>query len=623
MESPLARAELKLQKESYTATKCAWVTEWLPDICSLRALSFWVGDGYFGDYEYHITHTPCEPVINERQLFHVPDRVIELYPQDPDLKPLGAVSYLGVPLLDTDERILGHLAVLHTEPLPEDPRVIAIFNIFAGRAAAELRRLRRDRDLREREQKLSRLIGSTMDAIVELDGDLALTGMNSAAANTFGCAAEDVIGKSLKQIVTRESYEKLTHLTAPLKGQPEGKQSLWIPDGIQAVRVGGETFPAEATVSRFELSGQTFFTLILRDIDERIEAEAQIRSLLNETDYLRSELEELHGFDNIVGNSEPLRRVLADVEKVAGGDTTVLITGETGTGKELVARAIHKRSPRAEKPLIRVNCAAIAPNLQESEFFGHEKGAFTGATQRREGRFKLAHGGTIFLDEIGEMPLDLQTTLLRVLQEGEFEPVGSSRTESIDVRVITATNRNLKDMVDNGTFRGDLLYRLNVFPIHMPPLRERGEDVVLLAQVFAQAFASQRGQDVPALTPGARARLQRYDWPGNIRELQNVIERAFITSKDGWTLNFDRAFPEDATGVAIGGNHPVAETEDDERVFTVTELQELEKSNLRRALESAGGKISGPGGAAEMLGLNPNTLTSRIKTLGIRRPRNR
>jgi transcriptional regulator with GAF, ATPase, and Fis domain len=225
--------------------------------------------------------------------------------------------------------------------------------------------------------------------------------------------------------------------------------------------------------------------------------------------------------------------VLADIEQVAKGQTTVLITGETGTGKELMARAIHHRSRRADKPLITVNCAAIPATLQESEFFGHEKGAFTGATQRRDGRFKLADGGTIFLDEVGELPLDLQAKLLRVLQEGEFEPVGSSKTLRVDIRVIAATNRNLERMVKDGTFRNDLLYRLNVFPIHVPPLRERRDDTVLLAQAFAQHLARRSGQTVAPLTEADTRKLMRYDWPGNVRELQNVIERAFITSHDG------------------------------------------------------------------------------------------
>ncbi len=602
-------------------TKCAWVTEWLERERRLRALSFWVGDGYYGDFEYDVADTPCEPVINNRRLVHVPDRVLELYAHDPSLEPLGAVSYIGVPLFDTDERILGHLAVLHDAPMPEDERVAAIFNIFAGRAAAELRRLRRDRDLREREQKLSRLIDSAMDAIVELDGELCITGMNRAAERVFGRDARDVRGSPFDTFLTRESRGKLAYLRPDLERQPEGRQSLWIPDGLDATRIDGASFPAEATLSRFELEGRPFYTLILRNINERLEAEERIRDLMSETAYLRAEIDAIHGFDEIVGQSAALRRVLADVDRVAGVDTTVLITGETGTGKELIARAIHRRGRRAQKPLITVNCAAIAANLQESEFFGHERGAFTGATQRREGRFKLADGGTIFLDEVGEMPLDLQAKLLRVLQEGEYEMVGGSQTVRVDVRVIAATNRDLERMAKEGAFRSDLLYRLNVFPLQLPPLRERGEDIVLLAEAFARNFARQRGWTVAPITADCKAKLMAYDWPGNARELQNVMERALITSRDGRRLNLDRALPETASSaVAASAASSVPPAPAGHRILTARELRDLERENLVRALEETGWKISGTGGAAERLGVNPNTLSSRMKAFGIRRP---
>jgi transcriptional regulator with GAF, ATPase, and Fis domain len=268
-----------------------------------------------------------------------------------------------------------------------------------------------------------------------------------------------------------------------------------------------------------------------------------------------------------------------------------------------------------------VNCAAITATLQESEFFGHEKGAFTGALQRRDGRFKLADGGTLFLDEVGEMPLDLQAKLLRVLQEGEFERVGSARTERVDVRVVAATNRDLQAMVRNGSFRQDLLYRLNVFPLHVPALRERGADVALLAEAFAHRFARQRGSALAPLTEADKARLRRYAWPGNVRELENVVERALITSTDGRTLNFARALPEadgDGSASSLAEAIPSVETAP---VLTAAGLEEFERANLLRALEHAGWKLSGTGGAARLLGLHPNTLASRMKALGIERPR--
>jgi formate hydrogenlyase transcriptional activator len=338
-----------------------------------------------------------------------------------------------------------------------------------------------------------------------------------------------------------------------------------------------------------------------------------------EASELLADAEALCSSEEMLGRSPAIRAILLDVERVARADTSVLITGETGTGKELVARAIHHRSNRAARPLVTVNCAAIAAALQESELFGHEKGAFTGATQRRDGRFKLADGGTLFLDEVGEMSLDLQAKLLRVLQEGEFEPVGSSRTLRVDVRIVAATNRNLEDLVRAGTFRSDLLYRLDVFPIHLPPLRERGEDVILLAEHFARCLAKRSGRNVGLLTAESRRRLVDHDWPGNIRELRNVIERALITSTDGHRLDLQRALPAPTSRAAERTGPPLKP--EAERVLADAEIRQLEKANLERALRAAGGRLSGKGGAAALLGLKPSTLASRLRALGIRPPR--
>jgi PAS domain S-box-containing protein len=598
-------------------TRCAWVTEWLPEHRRLRALSFWVGDRFLSDFEYPVAGTACEVVVTEKRRVLIPERVLDLYTTDESLRPLGPVSYLGIPLYDTDRAILGHLAILHDQPLKEDPLIFAIFDIFASRAASELRRIRRDRDLKEREQKLTLLVESAMDAIIEIDADLKVTGVNQAAVDLFGCPPDRLVKRPFADRLTSESHGKLIYLTKQLAARTAGLSSLWIPEGIVALRSSGDYFPAEATLSLFEFNGKRYFTLILRDINQRLQAEERIRSLIGEADYLRSTLDELQGFEDLIGESEVLRRVQEDVGRVAPGNTTVLITGETGTGKELIARAIHRHSPRAERQLIRVNCAAIAPSLQESEFFGHEKGAFTGAAQRRDGRFKLAHGGTIFLDEVGEMPLDLQAKLLRVVQEGEFEPVGSSTTEHVDVRVVAATNRDLAHLVELGTFRRDLLYRLNVFPIHVPPLRERGSDVLLLAQKFASGFARQRGMAEPILTARHRAMLLNYRWPGNVRELQNVIERALITSADSRTLNLERALPEESKRPSESDiRQPVARNAGD-GILTARDLQDLERASIERALTMAMWKVSGPGGAAEILGMIPSTLASRIKSLGI------
>lgn len=351
-------------------------------------------------------------------------------------------------------------------------------------------------------------------------------------------------------------------------------------------------------------------------MNDRIEAEQRISALLEQTASLRAEIGSLQGFGEIIGRSTAIRNVLRDVDAVAATDATVLILGVTGTGKERVAATIHQRSHRCSAPLIKVNCAAIPANLQESEFFGHERGAFTGATQRRDGLFKRAHRGTIFLDEVGELPLELQAKLLRVLQDGEIQPVGGAHVISVDVRVIAATNRDLARAVKDGTFRMDLLYRLNVFPITVPPLRVRGEDILLLAQVFARNAARRRGWHEARITPEDEARLKAYDWPGNVRELENVIERAIITSKDGRSLNLSRALPETypAIGHAEAPAHGV-----DGRILTTAELRALERVNIIRALAQADGKIAGAGGAAALLGMNPNTLASRMKSLKIPR----
>jgi PAS domain S-box-containing protein len=576
-------------------------------------------------------------VIKNERLIHIPDRVIELYPRDPDLPEIGAVSYMGVPLKDLDGQILGHLAVLDNAPMPEEPRSMTVFRIFAERAAAELRRLRAEADVREREQKLGRLVDSAMDAIVELDGNFSVTMMNPAAEKLFACVSAEVVGRRFDAFLDEASRQRITRIVEDLDRRPEGQRYEWIPGSLVALRADGDSFRAEATLSRADLHGRPFYTMILRSMDERLKAEAKIRALTAEAELLREELQSLGGFAGIIGTSPAMKRVVLDIEQVAETDATVLVTGETGTGKEVIARAIHAASRRRDRPLVKVNCAAIPASLIESEFFGHEKGAFTGATQKREGRFALADTGTIFLDEIGELPLELQGKLLRVLQEGEFEPVGSSKTCAIDVRVIAATNRDLRAEVQAGRFREDLFYRLNVFQIHAPPLRERGGDVGLLATAFADTCGQRMGRVVDPPDADDIARLQVYSWPGNVRELQNVIERAIITSR-GTCLNLDRAMPpitgvgervapsttaEVPGAVAQAGADATAvdAAEDRPRIRTVQELHALERENILRALDASDWRVSGTGGAAELLGMKSSTLNSRMRALGIRRPR--
>ena len=595
-------------------TRGAWVTEFDPERRRLRALAFWHGGKWIEDWEAAVDGTPCQVVVEARRLVHYPDRVVDLYPHDPSLRGANAVSYMGVPLVDLDGSVLGHLAVLDVQPMPDDPIRRAMFEIFAGRAAAELRRLRAERELRSRQAQLAGLIESAMDAIVELDGELRVTGMNPAAERTFELRAEHARGMPLTGLVSPSDAPKLEALLRDLRGRPPNSRSAWVPGGFIGLTVGGSTFRAEGTLSLFELDRQQHLTLILRNVDERLEAERRIAALTTEAEYLRSELRDLGRSGEILGNSAALLHTLAEVRQVAPADTTVLILGETGTGKELFARAIHEGSPRRGKPLVKVNCAAIPATLIESEFFGHERGAFTGATARRDGRFTLADGGTIFLDEVGELPLELQGKLLRVLQEGEFEPVGSSRTRKVDVRVVAATNRDLRRAVVEGKFREDLYYRLSVFPLSLPPLRERGNDVLLLAESFAREFAARTGQRLAPIGPDAASTLRGYAWPGNVRELQNVVERAVITARDG-KLDFARAIP---TTLGGNGGTPLPETSS---VLTARDLARLERENLRRALEATHWQIAGEGGAAKLLGLAPSTLASRVKALRLRRHR--
>jgi transcriptional regulator with GAF, ATPase, and Fis domain len=333
--------------------------------------------------------------------------------------------------------------------------------------------------------------------------------------------------------------------------------------------------------------------------------------------YLKEEVIEAKAFGDLVGQSAALRQISSQIDLVAPTDASVLILGETGTGKELVAHEIHCRSRRKDKPLIRVNCASVPKDLYESEFFGHARGAFTGAVKDRAGRFEAAEGGTIFLDEIGEVPLELQSKLLRVLQEKCYERVGEDRTRHADIRIIAATNRDLKSEAVAGRFREDLYYRLNVFPVQVAPLRERREDIPLLAQHFINLSVKEMGCAKPRLTRAGIIRLQSYDWPGNIRELRNVIDRAVIISR-GRALDFDLPAAEPTPVPARRAARIAGDTEPE--FLTETELQRRERENLLIILEKANWKIKGADGAAELLGVNSATLLSRMKKMGLRRP---
>jgi PAS domain S-box-containing protein len=597
-----------------------WVTEWLPETRRLRALAFWLGDRWVDEYEYAVDGTPCQPVIDHCRPAHFRRGVIDMFPGDPDLPGMGAVSYRGVPLLGGDGDILGHLAVLDTKPMTADPLLETVFDVFAARAAAEIRRLRAEQALAEREEQLARLFDTAMDAVLVFDERRRIVRANPAANRVLGLERGQLVSRAIGGFLDRDTQRAVEERIAAFRALHDGERRHWFADGLVGRRADGASFPAEGTLSCFETRRGRFYTLILRDVNDRVAAERRLRVLTDEADYLREQARAGGPGGDIIGRTPAMRRLFRDIERVAGTDATVLVRGETGTGKELVARAIHRASRRADGPLIRVNCAAIPATLVESELFGHEKGAFTGATHRRDGRFALADGGTLFLDEIGELALELQAKLLRVLQEGEFEPLGSARTVRVDVRLIAATHRDPAQMLAAGEFREDLFYRLDVFPLHVPALRERSDDVQLLAEAFVAQFAARMGRQVAPLRPADVARLRAYPWPGNVRELQNVIERALILSP-GPEIDIAAAMPE-ARGVAPAP--PPAAPADgadgaDGRILSAEEMRALERENLRRALEAAGWKVSGEGGAAQRLGLPASTVASRMKALGLQR----
>ncbi len=376
---------------------------------------------------------------------------------------------------------------------------------------------------------------------------------------------------------------------------------------------------------------------------ERLHAEENLRAALAEVEtlknrlhaeniYLQEEIRREHNFEEIVGSSPPLLGLLRQVEQVAPTDATILIYGETGTGKELIARAIHDRSPRRKRPLVKVNCGAISAGLVESELFGHVKGAFTGAIENRSGRFELADGGTLFLDEVSELPLETQVKLLRVLQEQEFEPVGSSRTLRVDVRIIAATNRNLEDAVRTGHFRSDLFYRLNVFPLTLPPLRERQTDIPQLVMFFLSRFSKKLGKKVETVSKETMDRLVHYPWPGNIRELQNLLERVAVLSQGSvLTLQPDlfpalgSSLPSIAKAAAVSSPTNAvkpsvlpAGPQGSAPDHALT-LEEVERQHILEVLNQTKWVIEGLKGAAKVLNLHPNTLRSRMKKLGIQR----
>ena len=612
-----------LVKHLASALSCeyAFVSELSEDRSRFRTLAVWGRGNFLENFETPLAGTPCDAVLNGKSSHH-PERICELFPADVGLRRWGVESYCGVPLLDSLGTVVGHLAILSERPMWDGPRGLAIMRIFASRARAELERLRTEDALRDANEALVRseerfrdLFEEAPIAYVHEGLDSRFIEANRTAMRILGLKPEEIAGMTGKSLVpeTPEAQRRLsewldsmgrgtaaTGTVLELRRRDDGKP-VWIQCWSRPAPDGSYT--------------RTMFI----DVTDRVLMEREKARLEAQNTYLIEEIKETHNFEEIVGQSRPLAEVIEKVKLVAGTDSSVLILGETGTGKELVARAVHSNSDRRNRPLVKVNCAALPAGLIESELFGHEKGAFTGATDRRIGRFELAHGGTIFLDEIGDMPPDVQAKLLRVLQEYEFELVGGSNPIKVDVRVIAATNRDLLRSVSEGIFRQDLYYRLNVFPVQVPPLRERREDIPPLVHYFVRRFSLKIGRKITHIQRETMERLTNYSWPGNVRELENVLERAVILSR-GTELEVAPDVLPEVMPVVVSAAAPRAAQEEKRPLDPLTQsIDQVERNHILQVLMQTNWRIEGADGAAALLNLNPSTLRSRMKKLGVQR----
>ena len=572
----------------------------------LRTICYLDKDKILDDIEYDTSGLPCEIIMRGEDYF-TPDKLQEYFP-----KEKGLEAYIGVPIFSPSTgEVMGHIIAVDPNPVSIEKNQSSILKIFANRAGAELDRLAAQKKLEQANTQLQILLNESEERFRDLfeeapiayvhEGlDSKFIKANRAALRILGVKPEEVpfmYGKTMApdtpdaQRRMKEAFESVgrgtdtSGVVLELRRKDNGKP-IWI-----------------QWWSNPDVGGQFTRTMFI-DITEQVLMEQEKLRLQAENKYLQEEIKVNYNFEEIVSKSKKFHRILQHIEQVAATDATVLILGESGTGKELLARAVHNISNRSKRPLVKVNCATLPANLIESELFGHEKGAFTGAMDRKIGRFELADGGTIFLDEIAELPVELQAKLLRILQEGEFERLGNPKTMKVNVRVIAATNRNLEQAIEKKEFREDLFYRLNVFPIISPPLRERKEDIPLLVKHFCQKYEAKIGKkitDVPAKTMDA---LMEYDWPGNIRELENIIERALILSSNGV--------------LAYGDWLPASKQNKTAKVVH-QKLDDVEKQHILDVLNKTNWKVSGEKGAAKILGLNPTTLEARMKKLGIKR----
>lgn len=523
--------------------------------------------------------------------------------------------------LDTPDGV-AMLATIRDLRTVHDRKAESQANEFVRRGLSEWKRVESLFEEIERENNL--ILQAAGEGIYGVNADGSTTFVNPAAERMLGYSAEELVGKNMHSLL-HHSHADGSHYPAcdcPIYAAFKDGAVHQVTNEV-FWRKDGRAFPVEYTSTPIRQKGILVGAVVVfRDVSERKETEQKLHQALEELErlkqrlelenaYLQEEIREEYNYQEIVGRSDVLRKTIQKIEMVAPTDAAVLITGESGTGKELIARAIHQSSARCDRPLIRVNCAAVPRELFESEFFGHVKGAFTGAVRDRAGRFELADGGTLFLDEVGEIPLELQSKLLRVLQEGQCERVGSEHTITVDVRIIAATNRDLSEEVSEGRFREDLFFRLNVFPINSAPLRERPEDIPLLASHFLANACRRFGREGLRLSGADVQRLQAYDWPGNVRELENVLERAVIISRNN-QLRLELPDVERHTSKPVA---PMPELNDG--LMTEQQKRERDRRMIMQALEACDGKVFGPGGAAELLGVKPTTLASRIKRWGI------
>jgi len=576
----------------------------------VRTIAFVEHANPIENVEYDLKGTPCQIVMQGKDYFCATE-LEKVFP-----KEKGLQSYVAVPIYSPSTgEILGHIAALDDKPMTESQNQTSILKIFAARAGSEIDRIKAEQKLkktledanvqlqiklRESEERYRDLFDEAPIAYVNEGLDSKFIKANRAALRILGVKPEEVpytFGASLvpdtpdAQRRLKEAFESIgrgtdtSGVVLELRRKDNGNP-LWI-----------------QWYSKPDPSGQFTRTMFI-DISEQVLLQQEKQRLQAQNQYLQEEIKLTYNFEEIISKSNNFQKVLRQIEQVAATDATVLILGESGTGKELIARAIHNISNRSKKPLVKVNCATLPANLIESELFGHEKGAFTGALEKKIGRFELANGGTIFLDEIGELPVELQAKLLRVLQEGEFERLGNPHTIKVNTRVIAATNRNLQMAIEKKEFREDLFYRLNVFPVVCPPLRDRKDDIPLLVKHFCHKHEGKIGRKITNIPNKVMDGLMAYDWPGNIRELENIIERAMILSTEG-TLEYGDWIPTEK--VSVNGK-PAA-----------SKLEDLERNHILDTLNKTGWKVSGEKGAAKILGLNPTTLEARMKKLGIKR----